>query len=349
MNYFEMITTNLIMFLFPFCIYLFYLINTKNLERKEKKLIFTFTILSSCYLTYKYNGLLLMFPALILISYKNKNYELILIIIFLLFKSLSNINIDFNYSLIIKVIIMIFLNYISVKLLKMYNNIIKYHLNSNEIVNHDNLKESLFKITHEVKNPLAVCTGYLEILKKDYTKSEKYIPIISTEIDRCLMLLEDYLSLNKMKISKDIMDINMLLEDSIKTMKIIMKDKKIEGIFDIADDEYFINGDYNRLMQVFINIIKNSIEATKNGFIKIKTVKDDDKVIITIEDSGEGMSDETIRHFKEPFYTTKQKGTGLGVPMCFEIIEAHNGEITYDTKLGLGTVVTIKLDLICAE
>ena len=184
--------------------------------------------------------------------------------------------------------------------------------------------------------------------EKDVEKTKRYIPIIKDEIDRVLILLEDFLSMNKQKINKEILDINMLLEEAIQNMDILFKSKQIKIDSKISEEEIYINADYNRLTQVFINILKNSIESLdnkKNPMIKIWTELRKNSIIINIKDNGIGMSKEALEKIKEPFYTTKQKGTGLGVSLSNEIIKAHNGKMKYESKKNLYTLVKVSLPL----
>ena len=178
----------------------------------------------------------------------------------------------------------------------------------------------------------------------DKEKVKKYIPIISQEIDRSLNIMNDFMEFSKIKIEKDILDINILLEDIIEELQLIVKSKNIKIISKIPQDEIFIDGDYNRLKQVFINIIKNSIESINtNGDITVVTHALKDKYYIEITDTGCGMDEYTLSKIKELFFTTKVKGSGLGVSLSNEIIKAHNGTIDYTSKLGKGTKVVVKL------
>ena len=178
-------------------------------------------------------------------------------------------------------------------------------------------------------------------------KVKEYIPIIKSEIDRLLNLLQDFLLVNNSSINLDIMDINMLIEDVIKKERSLIENKNIKLKLNLIDDEIYINGDYNRLSQVLINIIKNSIEAidNDNGIIKIKNIIKNNYINIIIEDNGYGISEKNLKMIKEPFYTTKNRGTGLGVSLSDEIVKAHNGILIYDSKESRGTKVTIKLPL----
>ena len=180
-----------------------------------------------------------------------------------------------------------------------------------------------------------------DINNKDH---ERYIDILKDEMNNILLLLQDFLAMNKIKIQKEILDINLLLEDVVNQFEPVLKDKNIKFIYNICQDEVFIEGDYNRLNQVLINMIKNSIEAIENrGVIKID-FEIDKYFKIIIDDNGIGIPEDELEKIKEPFYTTKKNGTGLGVSLSIEIINAHNGKIEY-ILLKKGTRVIIELPI----
>ena len=212
------------------------------------------------------------------------------------------------------------------------------------------LRTSLFKMTHEIKNPIAVCKGYLDMLDlNDKRKVEKYIPIIKGEIERTLTLMDDYLEYTKVKITKEIVDIYMLLEEVIASLNLFFKENNILLKMNLPDDELYLNVDYNRIKQVLVNILKNSHEAfdpkKEKMIIKIETkvLKKYFQIIVT--DNGIGMDQETLNNIMDLFFTTKRNGTGLGTSLSKEIIELHGGSIKYLSKLNIGTKVIINLPL----
>jgi len=246
-------------------------------------------------------------------------------------------------------ILYVVLNILVVFLLNKGEKIVKLEMTLKELQKEKQIRTSLFKITHEIKNPIAVCKGYLDMFDiNDEKHSRKYIPIIRSEINRTLLLLQDFLDCNHLKINKEILDINLLLEDVEEECAPLLQDKKINYISHIEEDELYIDGDYERLKQVFINIVKNSIEAiTPKGdsYIEINTEVDKNNIHIIIEDNGQGISKEDLEKIKEPFYTTKKNGTGLGITLSLEIIEAHNGKIIYTSEYGSWTKVEVILPL----
>ena len=212
------------------------------------------------------------------------------------------------------------------------------------------LRTYLFKLTHEIKNPLAVCKGYLDMLDlNNQEKVDKYIPIVKGEIERTLTLMDDYLDYTKVKINKEEVDIYLLLDEIIKSLEMFFKENKIVLNIDIPDDELYLSVDFNRIKQVIINILKNSKEARDinkdNLTIKIKTRITKLYFKIIIEDNGIGMDQDTLRQVMDLFFTTKRNGTGLGTSLSKEIVELHGGNIKYLSELNKGTTVIVSLPL----
>ena len=259
----------------------------------------------------------------------------------------NNNNILTILEIIVTIIIFYTLPILLLYFFKLADNITSLYQTISNLEKEKQLKNSLFKITHEAKNPIAVCKGYLDMLDiDDKDKFKRYIPIIKQEIDRSLNIMNDFMEFSKIKINKEILDINVLLEDIIEELNILIDKKNIKLRTRITKDEIFTNGDYNRLKQVFINIIKNSIESiSKSGEIDITTHILKNMYYIEITDTGCGMNKETLRKVKELFFTTKKQGSGLGVSLSNEIIKAHNGEITYTSKVNIGTKVVVKLPI----
>ena len=173
---------------------------------------------------------------------------------------------------------------------------------------------------------------------------KKYVPILKEEINRTLLLLQDYLSISKVRIEKDYMDMNMLVEEVMNHFNLMLKEKNIESSIDLIDDDIYIMGDYNRLTQVLINLLKNSIEAIpkeRHGKITITTKTINRQFYLEVKDNGEGITKEVMDKIQEPFFTTKPNGTGLGVSLSREIIKAHQGKITYESEPFQGTTVKI--------
>ena len=255
--------------------------------------------------------------------------------------------IDKLVELIIYMIIIYVLAFFSLYLFKLADNISSLYMLNNELVKESRLKESLFKLTHEIKNPIAVCKGYLDMIDlNDKLKSKKYINIVKSEIDRSLNVMADFMEYSKIKINKDVMDLVMLMDDVYSSFDILVNNRDIIFNYDNNYDEIYMMGDYDRLKQVFVNVIKNSIESINNdGIINIELVKCENYVKIIISDNGIGMDEEELQSIKKMFFTTKKNGTGLGVALSNEIIMAHNGELVYESVKNKGTRCIITLPI----
>lgn len=259
---------------------------------------------------------------------------------------------DFSWYGIVKttlvIIIFAIITYLTLYAFKKGEDIIRFHISMKQLETETQYRTSLFKITHEIKNPIAVCKSYLDMFNFDNPDHRRYIPIVKEEIEKILRLLQDFLSMNRIKIEKEMLDSTMLLEEIIEQYEPIFKDNHITFHYEIIDDEIYIEGDYNRLLQVMINIIKNAMEAKGDTPLSIflKTERKKDKLTIQVTDTGMGFDMDDFAKIKEPFYTTKKNGTGLGVSLSYEIIAAHNGTIDYESKIGRGTKVTITLPII---
>ena len=267
---------------------------------------------------------------------------------FLIFSPESNYVI--NFMLIFSIMtIFTFIGYLILYFINKGEEIIDLNDVVSKLEKEKKLRESLFKITHEIKNPIAVCKGYLDMIDyKDTDKVERYIPIIKDEISRTLILMDDFLDYTKIQVEKDITDLYLLLEDTYKIVKPLFKKNQIKLTLNIDDDDdVYMNLDYNRLKQVLVNLLKNSIEAKdnhkKNNYVSIDTIRKNDEIIIRIKDNWIGMDTKSLEKVDEMFYTTKEKGTGLGVALSKEIISQHGGDIKYSSVKGKYTIVDIIL------
>ncbi len=249
--------------------------------------------------------------------------------------------------LIITSTLFITFTYLSIYFFEKGENITNLYTITKESKKDKLLFESLSKLTHELKNPISVCKGYLEIIDKNgYQKAPKYLPIISSEIERSLSVINDFSSLGKLKeLNKEEVDLQVLLEELITILNPLFKKYNANIYLNVKQDVY-LNLDYLRMKQVFVNILKNALEARKEEEplnVQIEVKKSLKAVKIIIKDNGIGMDKNTLDKITEIFYTTKANGNGLGVVLSKEIIEMHNGTITYKSQKDKGTTVTITL------
>lgn len=226
-------------------------------------------------------------------------------------------------------------------------NIISLHMNLKEFEKEKNIKLNLFKITHEIKNPLTVINGYLSMFDvTDIEKSKRYISILKNEVNRTLNLLSDFMEFTKIKVVKKECNFNDLISD-VKEVLIPFFVKKNVSYSFCVQNNIIVNMDYNRIKQVIINVIKNAVEACResNGMVTTTAFTEGDYLIIVVKDNGIGMDKFVLDNILVPFYTTKDNGTGLGVSLSKEILEAHGGTINYDSVKEKYTTCKITIPL----
>ena len=255
--------------------------------------------------------------------------------------------IDKIFVLIFYTLVIYAITFFCLYLFQLADSITNLYIDMNNMKEENKLKNSLFKLTHEIKNPLAVCKGYLDMINMNNPdKVVKYISIIRSEIERSLNIMNDFMDYSKIKINKELFDMGLLLDELYDSFNVLLREKDIILKYEKNEDDIYINGDYNRLKQVFVNIIKNSIEAIqKSGIIEMSINIDNNKVLVSIKDNGIGMSNYEMENMNEMFYTTKKNGTGLGVTLSREIVMAHDGNIKYKSVKGKGTECIVSLPL----
>jgi signal transduction histidine kinase len=208
------------------------------------------------------------------------------------------------------------------------------------------------ELAHELRNPLSTIGLNLQLLIEDYADrpdEEKDKPLrrlkrIQAEIDRLNRLLNDFLKItrgNKLDLAP--LEINMLIEEILVFLEPEANRHEIRVMPIYHPEKIMIDADRNQLKQALINIIQNAIQAIdKSGdiFIKVYPVKAD--AVIEIIDTGCGLDSEDLKKVFEPFYTTKENGTGLGLAATRRIIENHSGTIKVFSEKGKGTQFILK-------
>jgi signal transduction histidine kinase len=202
-------------------------------------------------------------------------------------------------------------------------------------------------VAHEVRNPLTSIKGFLQLLqyKASEDKEIGYYDIMLSEIERINFIVSEFMVLSKpQSVIYRNENISSILTDVIILLETIAIVKNIEVTKELEPD-IMVNCEANQIKQVFINIFKNAIEAVpKNGKIDINVTKwEEDTVRIRFTDNGRGIPSELLSRLGEPFYTTKEKGTGLGLMVSFKIIEEHRGTITIESEINKGAIVDIIL------
>ncbi|MGB7999504.1 MAG: ATP-binding protein [Anaerobacillus sp.] len=204
-------------------------------------------------------------------------------------------------------------------------------------------------IAHELRNPLTSLKGFLKLIqfKNKDTNIERYIQVMDSEFQRIEQIIDEFLILAKpTKAEFNYYQISDILDEVIELLNAQANMKSI--IINKAYSTYHspVYCENNQLKQVFINLIKNAMDAIiEDGEITIATEEQSDNVVIQIIDNGKGISQQELEKLGSPFFTTKQNGTGLGLTICNRIIEKHKGSLKIKSNQGDGTVITIRLPL----
>ncbi|OUZ06782.1 ATP-binding protein [Bacillus pumilus] len=203
-------------------------------------------------------------------------------------------------------------------------------------------------IAHEVRNPLTSVNGFLQLMKTQYPERTDYFDIIFSEIKRIDFVLSELLVLAKpQSVHFQEVQLHELLEQVITLLKTnaVLSNIDLKQPFK-RQDAGAILADANQMKQLFINLIKNAIEAMpEGGSIYISTEKVLNEWKITIQDEGKGMSEEDIQKIYDPFFSTKKEGTGLGLTICATILKDHHGRMDVSSELGKGTAFHIYLQV----
>ena len=201
-------------------------------------------------------------------------------------------------------------------------------------------------IAHEIRNPLTSIKGFLQLMRNH--RDDEYIKIMLAELERINFIVNEFLVLAKPQ-SVEFKEKNIvcLMNNVIKLMETQAALHNVQITTKFEPNLPLIKCEENQLKQVFINISKNAIESMpKGGLLHIQIVKhENNKILIRLKDQGCGISKERLNTLGEPFYTTKEKGTGLGLMVCYKIIENHFGQIKIDSKIEKGTTVEVMLPI----
>ncbi|MPL63525.1 Adaptive-response sensory-kinase SasA [bioreactor metagenome] len=208
-------------------------------------------------------------------------------------------------------------------------------------------------VAHEIRNPLTSIKGFIQLImrKPNQPAPQSYLEIIASEIERIDKLVSEFQMLSRpIKPAQFVLvDIISMVHDVVMLMEGQVLNKKVKlNLDDQLDDKQLINfqvqGDQAQLKQVVINIMRNAIDAVdEQGHIEVTLTQCSEMIAIEIKDDGVGIPEEVLLKIGTPFYTTKPNGTGLGLSVCFNILESHGGKLEIRSKVGVGTTFTIWL------
>ncbi|MGG4236853.1 PAS domain S-box protein [Bacillus safensis] len=204
-------------------------------------------------------------------------------------------------------------------------------------------------IAHEIRNPMTALKGFIQLLKGNIEgEYSLYFNVITSELKRIESIITEFLILAKPQaIVYEEKNVVQIVKDTMDLLHAQANLGNVQMHLNVLDEIPLIYCEQNQLKQVFINILKNAIEVMPrkgNVYVSIQR-KGEEHIVISLRDEGCGMAEDKLKRLGEPFYTTKERGTGLGLMVSYKIIEEHQGTIEVESEEGVGTVFHLTLPL----
>ena len=206
-------------------------------------------------------------------------------------------------------------------------------------------------ISHEVRNPLTASRGFIQMLSDDISSKtrKQYVAIALQELDRATEVINDYLTFAKPTLAtNETIDISKEIQQAVNVIMPLANMNAIQiHVHLLPTNHYFVKGEGKKFQQCIINILKNGIESMPNNRnLRISQTYYKHTMQINIYDEGTGMTQEQINRLGEPYFTTKEKGTGLGLMVSYSIIKAMGGTILVTSEQGKGTCFSLRLPIL---
>ncbi|SDS93655.1 PAS domain S-box-containing protein [Paenibacillaceae bacterium GAS479] len=202
-------------------------------------------------------------------------------------------------------------------------------------------------VAHEIRNPLTTLRGFVQMQLNSKVLSPYYLNIMLSELDRINFIVSEFLVLAKPQADRyQTCDLKPMLEDMAALLEPEAHMNNVRVKMDLTNGVPFVVCEPNQLKQVFVNVMKNGIEAMpeQGGRLTVLLNQDDSGMaVISIRDEGIGIAEEHLPRLGEPFYTSKETGNGLGLMVSQRIISNHGGSMTIHSSIGEGTEVIIRL------
>lgn len=208
-------------------------------------------------------------------------------------------------------------------------------------------------VAHEIGNPLNSLTIHLQLLERRLRKLPREqredllapLEIAREEIRRLDSIVTQFLrAIRPAPLQRSRHDLNALVRDTAEFLDPELRSRNILLELDLTPGLPPLEVDHDQLKQAFYNIVKNALEAMKQGgLLKIRTGSDAECVLVSFTDTGGGMSNEAMARIFEPYFTTKKEGSGLGLMITQRIVQAHGGKIVIESDPGKGLTLTIRL------
>lgn len=208
------------------------------------------------------------------------------------------------------------------------------------------LAEMAASIAHEIRNPLTVARGFLQLLKQQMrdARSQTYLTFVVDELDRAESIIGDYLSFCKPKPSQEeVLDVGAHVQYVANVITPFAHLHNVDMRLRV-EPGLSVNGDGEKLNQVLMNLMKNAVEAMPwGGTLSVSASREERWIRIDIEDTGCGMTEEELKRIGTPFFSTKKDGTGLGLTVSYRIVQSMNGRIDVRSEKGKGTCFSVRL------
>jgi signal transduction histidine kinase len=225
---------------------------------------------------------------------------------------------------------------------KQFENLLTFH-HQMEAVSH-----IAAGVAHELRNPLSVIKGFLQLaqLTNDH---QKYYDTIMSELNRMNGIIEDFLSVSRKKLDRKWQSPVQIMDSLTEIIKAECLLHDVEFHLELTDTAKQVYVNESMVKQVLLNLLRNSVEAygesNANRMLEIETKVEEENYVIQVKDNGKGMPESVLKQLGKPFFTTKERGTGIGIPLCKKIIEDHGGSFRVDSTYSVGTNVIITLPL----
>jgi len=211
-------------------------------------------------------------------------------------------------------------------------------------------------VAHEIKNPLASISIYLQLMDKMMEKNgsmtreeaKKYLDVVSEEVDRINRIAVDFLfAVKPMKVDLSSISANDIVKKTMEVVGPELQEKGIRLDLNLATSLPKVLADVSLMQQALLNLVKNAMQAMpedrKDPRITVSTYIDSDMVKLSVADNGCGMNEEQMSKIFEPYYTTKSSGTGLGLTVLFKIMKQHGGDVTVHSVRGEGSEFILQI------
>lgn len=207
-------------------------------------------------------------------------------------------------------------------------------------------------VAHEIKNPLGSIGIHMQLIERSlrsspeaHAKLHGFVEVVNEEVERLNKIVVDFLfAVRPMDLELQMGDVNQVVQDLLNFVRYELQYSDIELVEELESELPQVEIDEKYLKQALMNVIKNAMNAMpEGGILKVTTRHREDRVLLTVEDTGVGMSEEVRQKIFEPYFTTKDFGSGIGLTLVYKVVKEHKGDITVNSQEGKGSTFTITL------